>query len=557
MQPHHPFHRRRAGSLAAAAAALACLPASAAVAAPAGTSEYIVALSDTVTKPAAKIDALERRLSFRTDLRYSHALRGFAARLTEGQARALRADGSVARVERNHPLRATGAVAYQGSVEPPANMRRVEAATGSPTVVHEASDAGVAVLDTGIDLEHTDLNAIDATNCVAPGSSADDDSVDGHGTHVAGIIGARNDGAGTVGVAPGTALYAVKVLDQWGNGSDASALCGIDWVLANAATLGIEVVNMSLGRLGFNSTGTESCSSTAWHQALCNLEAAGVTTVVSAGNDSRKLADAVPAKYPETLAVTAMVDTDGSSGATGAPCTAGGVSTNDDRWLAQSNFATWSLDRAHIIAAPGGCVTSTLPGNAYGQLSGTSQAAPLVAGAAALCINEAGVDGPCAGEPPRQVIQKLRQYAARHTVDVPGYGFVNTNGSAFYGDLVWAKAGVSPAPPVLPAPGFSLATLAASATVAGGNSTTADLALLPTGLFDAGAHPVTITVSGLPSGVTATVADQPLARLGTKITFTAAAGAPTTKKAATVTVTGTSTSGLVSTTTLKLTVVKP
>ena len=75
-------------------------------------------------------------------------------------------------------------------------------ARGGPAGVHAASGAAVAVLDTGIDLSHPDLVARPGANCIGPGPPEDDD---GHGTFVAGVIGARNDGAGVVGVAPGTA----------------------------------------------------------------------------------------------------------------------------------------------------------------------------------------------------------------------------------------------------------------------------------------------------------------------------------------------------------------
>src|SRR2546430_5447791 len=128
----------------------------------------------------------------------------------------------------------------------PTGVRRLGAAT--TTTTREASTVNVAVIDSGIDLAHPDLNAVSGKNCIRSGQPARDDN--GHGTHVAGTIAARNNGAGVVGVAPATKLYAVKVVNAQGSGTDAQVICGIDWVTANAATLKIKVANMSLGGPG-------------------------------------------------------------------------------------------------------------------------------------------------------------------------------------------------------------------------------------------------------------------------------------------------------------------
>src|SRR5204862_6830892 len=121
-------------------------------------------------------------------------------------------------------------------------------------------------------------------NCNRSGQTARDDN--GHGTHVAGTIAARNNGAGVVGVAPATKLYAVKVVNAQGSGTDAQVICGIDWVTANAATLGIKVANMSLGGPGADDGNCGNTNADALHRAICNSVAAGVTYVVAAGNSS-------------------------------------------------------------------------------------------------------------------------------------------------------------------------------------------------------------------------------------------------------------------------------
>ena len=107
-------------------------------------------------------------------------------------------------------------------------------------------DVDVAVLDTGI-AAHPDLTIAGGVSCLG-GGAADDN---GHGTHIAGTIGALDNAIGVVGVAPGARLWAVKVLDAQGNGSWSSVICGLDWVYANRDT--IDVVNLSLGGDGADS----------------------------------------------------------------------------------------------------------------------------------------------------------------------------------------------------------------------------------------------------------------------------------------------------------------
>ena len=107
------------------------------------------------------------------------------------------------------------------------------------------------MIDTGVDLTHPDLNVVHGTSCVKGNPKANDDN--GHGTHVAGTIAAKNNGSGVIGVAPGTTIYAVKVLNRFGSGTWSQVICGIDWVTANSAKLNIKVANLSLGGTGVNS----------------------------------------------------------------------------------------------------------------------------------------------------------------------------------------------------------------------------------------------------------------------------------------------------------------
>ena len=306
---------------------------------------------------------------------------------------------------------------FSGQTLPPGIARVGAANLGTtPIKVQLPSSVAVAVLDTGIDLSHPDLDVIAGRNCIAPNSLITD--VVGHGTHVAGTIGALNNNIGVVGVAPGTKIVAVKVLDDSGGGSWSSVICGLDWVRANAESFNIKVVNLSLG--GGDSGGDGGCTdqcqcNSALHTAVCQVSMlTGVTVVAAAGNSNQDFRAFVPATYPSVLTVTAIGDSDGRPGGKGAALSCW-KSIKDDRPASFSNYATTAEDRAHTIAAPGVCIRSTYKNRSYATLSGTSMACPHVAGMVALCYGvrtSTGVlDGPCAGMSPSQIIQYMIQEA--------------------------------------------------------------------------------------------------------------------------------------------------
>jgi subtilisin len=407
-------------------AALALAPAAPAAAAdkPAPVDDpgsYIVSYdvtgSDAVSSGEVVAETREREqdLGFRARHEYRRALKGFAAELSTTDVRALRQDPEVASVSPDLQVRALALAPLASGETVPTGVARIEAANDREG--HEASSVAVAVLDTGIDLDHPDLVARDGKNCIASGS-ADDDN--GHGTHVAGTIGARNQGAGVVGVAPGTAVYAVKVLDGSGSGLWSNVICGIEWVTANASSLGIKVANMSLGGLADDYS---TCAGDPLHLAICNSTDAGVVYSAAAGNngwDWGAPPPDVPAWFPEVLTVTATADSDGQPGGTGgAPsCRPGEV---DDRRASFSNFSDDANDDRHAVAAPGVCIRSTWPGGGYATLSGTSMAAPHVAGLVALCMGEGGAGGPCTGLAPADVIQRIRADAQAQATAANGF----------------------------------------------------------------------------------------------------------------------------------------
>src|SRR5215475_14562601 len=220
-------------------------------------------------KPGVDRDAFLARHRIRARHRY-HILRGFAGRLPEALRKRLAADPDVATISPDLIVHT-----FQGPDLIPTGVRRVGA---NLTDLRGLTGAGVnvAVIDTGIDCTHPDLapNCKGGINLVNPSLFPVDDN--GHGTHVAGIIAAVQNGSGVQGVAPGASLWAVKVLDATGSGSLSTVISGIDWAALN----GMQVANVSLG--AFDSSGGAG----AICRSVANAVAVGLTVVAAAGNSS-------------------------------------------------------------------------------------------------------------------------------------------------------------------------------------------------------------------------------------------------------------------------------
>lgn len=343
--------------------------------------KYIVVFKDGVNASQAASD-IARANGLGLQHVYNYALHGFAATIPDTRLDAVKNDARVEVVVQDryvsidhctpgHPQHCETPTPPPGGGTQtiPTGILRISGILSS-TVSGNGSgsvNVDVAVIDTGIDLTHPDLNVVGGVNC-STGSSYKDGH--GHGSHVAGTIGALDNDFGVVGVAPGARLWAVRVLNNAGSGSWSSIICGVDWVTANAST--IEVANMSLG-----GTGTEAgCNDNGMQEAICNSVAAGVTYVVAAGNESDDAANHVPAAYDQVITVSALADFNGEPGGGAASTCRSDV---DDTFANFSNFGS-DVD----IIAPGVCIESTWKGGGYNTISGTSMASPHVAGAAAL-----------------------------------------------------------------------------------------------------------------------------------------------------------------------------
>jgi subtilisin len=216
----------------------------------------------------------------------------------------------------------------------------------------------VCIIDTGISKNHPDLqaNIKGGINFVRQkgkirANAWDDDN--GHGSHVAGIVAALDNEIGVVGVAPKASLYAAKALDKAGSGYISDIIAAIEWAVANK----MQVVNMSLG--------TPS-DIAALRNACASATAQGVLLIAAAGNSGDGSADTneveYPGAYPSTIAVSATYPND--------------------------TVTSWSSSGPEVdLAAPGSGIRSTSKGSDYDTKSGTSMAAPHVAGTAALVLS--------------------------------------------------------------------------------------------------------------------------------------------------------------------------
>jgi subtilisin family serine protease len=294
---------------------------------------YIVVLKDGVDP-----DEVVNAHGLSPNFRYRNALRGFAGAIPDARLRMLERDSRVAYMEMDGVVTTTAQTIPYGISNTAATTSSTLAGNGSGAV----SGPTVFIIDTGI-ATHADLNVVGHVN-YAGGQNTD---CHGHGTHVAGTVGAKDDTNYVVGMAPGVALFGVKVLNCQGSGTNSGVIAGMDYVAAS--TVARKVANMSLGG-GF---------SQAVNDAARNMVNRDVAVAVAAGNDGADASTKSPASEPSVLTVAAH------------------DSNNVN--------ASWSNFGSLVdLSAPGVSVLSTSRSGGTTTMSGTSMASPHVAGALAL-----------------------------------------------------------------------------------------------------------------------------------------------------------------------------
>lgn len=330
--------------------------------------------------PPSEAPDLARAAGGEVGIVYRLAMHGFQLSGSEQAADALRRNPRVASVQPDRAVYLTDLL--------PHGVDRVEAwdqagTDGSYQQGFRGNGARIAIMDTGIDLDHPDLvGAIDVglgANCVNPALPPNDGY--GHGTHVSGTAAAPYNTVGIVGVAPEARLVPIKVFDDAGSSAESIIMCGFERILGLNADADpsndVDVVNMSWGeqRAGGD------CLSDPLHGAVCRLHGAGIIMVGGVGNAAGNADEFVPAAYPEVIGVSALADFDGAPGGN-----AGCPFILEIFWFeCDDTFAFFSNSGASVdVIAPGVQEYSTWAGGGYQTSSGTSMATPHITGIAAL-----------------------------------------------------------------------------------------------------------------------------------------------------------------------------
>lgn len=292
----------------------------------------------------------------------SHAAPGFSAVIPTSRVGAIQADPRVELVERDGPVSLVRPI--EGAARPGGGSGGQSTPWGITRVGGAGNGAGRTawVIDSGIDLDHPDLNT--SRNCHVHYAGTSPDDGNGHGTHVAGTIAALNNGIGVVGVAAGAYVCSVRVLGNSGSGSWEGVVNGVNFVAANGASG--DVANMSLGGSGSNAT---------LERAVSDAAGRGIKFTIAAGNDGQFAGNFTPARVngPNIYTISAI--------------------NSSDCMPSWSNWGNPPVD----YAAPGVSILSTWKGGGTKTISGTSMAAPHAAGV--LLLGSARTSGSASCDP--------------------------------------------------------------------------------------------------------------------------------------------------------------
>ncbi len=315
-------------------------------------NRYIVVLEDWASGESGEgsiAEAVAGELSIvyggRVDKVFKNALNGYSAEMTEKEAARLSQDFRVKFIEEDAEV-----FINQTQTSATWGLDRIDQRdrplNGTYTYTSTGSGVNAYIIDTGIRRTHNDFGGRAFVGYDAIGDGQNSNDCNGHGTHVAGTV-----GGSTHGVAKNVRLYAVRVLNCQGSGTNSGVIAGVDWVTANH--IKPAVANMSLG----------GGASSALDTAVNNSINAGVTYVVAAGNDNANACNYSPARVPNAVTVGSTTSTD-----------------------ARSSFSNYGS--CVDIFAPGSSITSTwyTSNTATSTISGTSMASPHVAGVAALYL---------------------------------------------------------------------------------------------------------------------------------------------------------------------------
>lgn len=331
----------------------------------------IVRLKDNVSNVRGLANAMAKRANGNLKHVYQNSIKGFAVNVPCAAAyKAFGGDSNIQSIEPDSPVFAmprggNGKPGGGGSTPPPQQTPYGTTRVGGPV---DGSGFTAWVIDSGIDIDHADLNVDNSRgfSAFSKGKDAGNDDGNGHGTHVAGTIGALNNSIGSVGVAAGATVIPVKVLGARGSGSTSGVIAGVDHVGDNASAG--DCANMSLGG-GFSQALNDA--------VIAAAARSGAFFVVAAGNESQNTNNVSPGSANGTNVFT--------------------ISSMDsnDNWSSFSNFANPPVD----YVAPGSGVYSTYKSGGYATLSGTSMASPHACAVLMMTGGNPNTDGTVNGDP--------------------------------------------------------------------------------------------------------------------------------------------------------------